>query len=79
MKLLAVDDEALVLRDLERALKRIRPSCEIQGFTSAKQALSCAEEERFDVAFLDVELDIQMVLFWQNSSRNYSRSYISSL
>lgn len=56
MKLLAVDDEALVLRDLERALKRIRPSCEIQGFTSAKQALSCAEEERFDVAFLDVEL-----------------------
>ncbi len=56
MKFLAVDDEVLALTDLKHALKRIRPSCEIQGFTSAKQALSCAEQNSFDAAFLDIEL-----------------------
>ncbi len=56
MRFLAVDDEALVLTDLERALKRIRPACEIRGFTSAKQALAAAETEAFDTAFLDIEL-----------------------
>ena len=56
MKFLVVDDEPLVLRDLEYTLKRTRLTCAIRGYTSACQALKCAKEEIFDVAFLDVEL-----------------------
>lgn len=56
MKFLVVDDEPLVLRDLEYTLKRTRSTCAIRGYTSACQALKCAKEEIFDVAFLDVEL-----------------------
>ena len=49
MNFLVVDDEPLILQDLEDTLKRIRPSCTVHSFTSARQAL-------YDAAFLDIEL-----------------------
>lgn len=56
MKFLVVDDEPLVLQDLEDTLKKVRPNDSIYGFTSAKEALTFAEKESLDVAFLDIEL-----------------------
>lgn len=56
MNFLVVDDEPLILQDLEDTLKRIRPSCTVHSFTSARQALSEAEREIYDAAFLDIEL-----------------------
>ena len=56
MNFLVVDDEPLILKDLEDTLKRIRPSCTVHSFTSARQALSEAEREIYDAAFLDIEL-----------------------
>lgn len=56
MKFLAVDDEPLALQDLEDILCEAVPDCRISGFSSLRQALSCAQKEPFDVAFLDIEL-----------------------
>ncbi len=56
MKFLVVDDEPLVLEDLKDTLKKARPKAEIYGFASAKEALSFAEQETLDAAFLDIEL-----------------------
>ncbi len=56
MKFIVVDDEPLVLQDLEDTLKNVRPESEVFGFTSARDALSFAEKQPLDVAFLDIEL-----------------------
>lgn len=56
MKFLAVDDEPLALQDLEDILREAMPECRISGFPSARQALSYAQEQPFDAAFLDIEL-----------------------
>ncbi len=56
MKFIVVDDEPLVLQDLEDTLKNVRPESEVFGFTSARDALTFAEKQPLDVAFLDIEL-----------------------
>lgn len=57
MKVLAVDDEALALRSLERAIREAKPDADVQGFTDADVALEYAKLHPVDVAFLDVEME----------------------
>lgn len=52
MRFLLVDDEKPALCDLEQILRMAELSC----FTSPSQALSCAAEEKFSIAFLDIEM-----------------------
>lgn len=56
MKVLIVDDELLVLKDLEQMLRAIVPSCETAAFTTAKDALDYLKLHRTSVAFLDIAM-----------------------
>lgn len=56
MKILAVDDEPLALRDLQQALCEVSGLLEVSGFTSARKAMEAAGRESFDAAFLDIEM-----------------------
>lgn len=56
MNIIAVDDEPLVLSDLLRSIRTVRPTCEPQPFSSAREALEYARTSLVDVAFLDIEM-----------------------
>lgn len=56
MKVLIVDDRALIVADLEDEVKRIRPDAECTGTTSPQDAVHLAEQTRFDVALLDIDM-----------------------
>jgi len=56
MKFLAIDDEPLALEDLEEALYKCAPECELALFTAPSQAMAHAREFALDVAFIDIEL-----------------------
>lgn len=58
VKILVVDDERMAL---ESAMKEIHSAvegmkAEIRGFRRASEALVCAKEKQFDIAFLDMEM-----------------------
>ncbi len=56
MRILAVDDESLALRDLEQGIRQAAPGCELFCFSSPWEALRHAQEHPVDVAFLDIEM-----------------------
>lgn len=58
LRVLAVDDEKLVLGRLLRALEQVLPGGDIRGFATAREALDEVEVNGFrpNVAFLDVEM-----------------------
>lgn len=56
MRILAVDDEPLALEALLNAIEEAKPDAEVHGFSGAAAALAAADSQRFDAAFLDIEL-----------------------
>lgn len=58
MRVLAVDDEKLVLHHLLRMLEQALPDCDVRGFTLPEEALLEVAQNGFlpNVAFLDVEM-----------------------
>ena len=56
MIILAVDDEALGLQSLTKAIAKADPEAEIKSFSSSKEALEFASENDIDVAFLDIQM-----------------------
>ena len=56
MNIIAVDDEPLVLNDLLRSLRVVRPVCEPHAFATSREALDHARQNRVDLAFLDIEM-----------------------
>ena len=58
MRILAVDDEPLMLEMLCDRIRQARPQAELLPFGSSRTLLSWLEEEGegFDVAFLDIEM-----------------------
>lgn len=56
MIILAVDDEALGLQSLTKAIEKADPEAEIKSFSSSKEALEFASENDIDVAFLDIQM-----------------------
>ncbi len=57
MIFLVVDDEELALEDLKGMLKRAEPECVLHGFTDPVQAISFAGKTKFQIAFLDIEME----------------------
>ncbi len=55
-KLLAVDDDPLVLRTLQRMLKATRPTWAITGAPDAPTALRLLGSEHFDVLLTDLDM-----------------------
>ena len=57
MKLVAVDDEPLVLDVLVKAIRKAEAGCEVQGFVRSRDALAAVQDGlRPDAAFLDIEM-----------------------
>lgn len=56
MKVLLVDDENLQLIRLENSCKKVLPEAEFFSFANPIEALKKAEETKFDLAFLDIEM-----------------------
>lgn len=56
MRILAVDDEKLMLEALTGAIKEAMPDALLAQFRSAKEALEYADENEIDVAFLDIRM-----------------------
>ncbi len=58
MNYLVVDDERPAREEMELLLRNIMPDSRIVCCADAGDALACAQQEQFDIAFLDVELGI---------------------
>lgn len=58
MKILLVDDENLQLIRLENTVKKIMPDAECFSFTNPKKAYEETENEKLDIAFLDIEMPL---------------------
>ena len=56
MRIIAVDDERLALEGLIDSIKEAKPAAEVVGFRYASDALTYAENNVCDVAFLDIEM-----------------------
>ncbi len=56
MNIIAIDDEPHVLQSLERVLKQMEPNATLNNFLYVDEALSYAQENTVDVAFLDIEM-----------------------
>lgn len=58
MNIICVDDEKLVLEDLKDTLSEIPQIKSIYTFQNPSLALSFAEEQSVDIAFLDIEMPV---------------------
>lgn len=56
MKILAVDDERLALQLLTDSIRHVVPDAELFPCSKASEALTCAEADTIDIAFLDVRM-----------------------
>lgn len=56
MKILAVDDEKLMLGALENAIREAAPDAEIYSFRKGSDCLAYARGNRIDAAFLDIRM-----------------------
>ena len=56
MRILAVDDEQLMLERLERCIREAAPEAELISFQKATECLSYVRKQQADVAFLDIRM-----------------------
>lgn len=56
MRIIIVDDEEPAVKTLIKILNKVKPGSEINGFTSPTKALQFLDDNRADVAFLDIEM-----------------------
>lgn len=54
MRILAVDDEKLMLERLVRCIREVAPEAEVISFQKSTECLSYVSERQADVAFLDI-------------------------
>lgn len=57
MKVMVVDDEAIILAMETEEVKKALPEAEVVSFQSADEALEYAREQTVDIAFLDINLE----------------------
>lgn len=56
MTIVALDDEILQLNMLMKCIRTAAPGAELQGFNQPDELLAFARRNKFDVAFLDIQL-----------------------
>ena len=56
MNIIAVDDEQFALELCEATIRDVLPECSLSAFVTPSKALSYAENNQVDVAFLDIEM-----------------------
>ena len=58
MNLLLVDDEKLALEALNKAVLGVLPGSDAHSFQKARLALEYAEDNKIDIAFLDIDMPV---------------------
>lgn len=58
MKIIAVDDEPMQLKMLEKSILKAVPDCELTSFGNSVTALEWAEEHQPDVVFSDIQMPV---------------------
>lgn len=58
MNLLLVDDEKLALEALKKAVLGVLPEGDVHPFQKARLALEYAEDNKIDIAFLDIDMPV---------------------
>lgn len=56
MNIIAVDDEREALQLLEKAILEASPGCNLRCFCSQEEALAYVQDNKVDIAFLDIEM-----------------------
>lgn len=56
MNVIVVDDERIVLTTETLAVNRVLPFADVRPFRIAKEALAYAEQNKVDIAFLDIDM-----------------------
>ena len=56
MKIICVDDEAVVLNHTVHLCQSLKQKPQVESFTRAKEALECVEKQSFDIALLDIDM-----------------------
>ena len=56
MRIIIADDEPLMLKDLERVVRSVRPNDEIHTFSDGMELMQFAMENPCEVAFLDIRM-----------------------
>lgn len=56
MRIIAVDDEPLVVKNVLRLLEQLEPKAELYGFAEPEAAFALMAEKPVDIAFLDIEM-----------------------
>lgn len=56
MRILVADDEQILLTHLCRLVSEILPDAEISAFSNGKSILESAKENKYDIAFLDIQM-----------------------
>jgi len=56
MHIIAVDDERLALKNIERAIRTAEPDCDLHCFDRPSFAVAHAGKNNIDVAFLDIKM-----------------------
>lgn len=56
MKIIVVDDEKIALDGMVSAIKKAVPDSEIHKFSKSEDAARFAENNKFEIAFLDIEM-----------------------
>ena len=56
MHIIAVDDELMSLKNIERSILSVIPGCELHCFDRPISAIAHASKNRIDIAFLDIQM-----------------------
>ena len=72
MKILAVDDEQMQLKMLEKAILKAVPDCELTCMSNSIFALDWARKNRPDVIFSDIQMPVMNGLE-QEAEPSYQR------
>ena len=57
MKIIAVDDERMVLYVLTKLISEVEPEADVVSFTKPQEAFTYLSENKVDIAFLDIKMD----------------------
>lgn len=58
MNVIVVDDERLILEAESKTVKRVLPEANVFSFKKAKEAIAFAEDNRIDIAFVDISMKV---------------------
>lgn len=56
MNIIIVDDESLLLKYMTKIVSKIKPEDHIYGFNNSLETVKFAQENKIDVAFLDIQM-----------------------